>query len=338
MSGILVTQSFGNENEYRRAILMIWSFWVHAATSAKVVLFTDRPDYFESYFFGQPVEYILLTPEMIKSMRGDIDFLHRMKISMIEEAFGRSKNNLLYADSDTFFISDPSPLLENLSPEVAYMHTREYDFESIRNMRLPAGKAFQEFVNLLDKKTFVLADESSLKVPTSLSSWNAGVMMFHPTHKKLLPDIYALTDQFYPATLNHASEQYAFSIVLQNKTELRSCEEVIYHYWCRVKKQIADDFLFKNVSQLVHANSTQKIITIKKWTSYLIWTFDNHEWILRDRSIQAFHENKFKDGYRFAIKAILKNPLNFAFIKDMAYHTKRLVTTEIDKERFSGKV
>lgn len=322
MSGTLVTQSFGKEDEYRRAIFMIWSYWAYSAISAKVILFTDRPDYFEPYFSGQPIEYVALTPAKIKSMRGDINFLHRMKIALIEESFHMTESNLLYADSDTFFIADPSPLLSKLSPEVAYMHTREYVFEEIRNMPLPAGETFRKFVTLLDKNTSVSADGSLLKISTNQSSWNAGVMMLHPTHRALLQDVYALTDQFYPLTLNHASEQYAFSIVLQNRTVLYSCEEVIYHYWYRVKKQVADVFLERKLPGFMSLAVEQKINLVKKWTQDLQFAFDRHVWILRDQSIQAFHNKEFKKAYIYATKALVKYPFSIAFFKDVLYHTK----------------
>ncbi len=325
MTSTLVTQSFGNEREYRRAIFMVWSFWAYTPTSSRVILFTDRPDFFRPYFSGQPVEYVLLSPEKIKSMRGSIDFLHRMKIVMIEEAFSISKTNVLYADSDTFFINDPSPLMANLSPSVAYMHEREYNFEEMRYMPLPAGETFRALVSLLDTNTFVLASGSSLKLSTYQSSWNAGVMMFHPVHKALLPDVYSLTDQFYPPTRNHASEQYAFSIVFQNNTDLSSCKEIAYHYWYRVKKLIADEFLEKNVGILLLLDIEEKIDLIKKWTSYLQFRFDNHVWMLRDQSIQSFNKGEFKQGYAFAARAFLKNPFSFSFNMDVLYHTKRQI-------------
>ncbi|HEY5824260.1 MAG TPA: hypothetical protein VIT44_07845 [Cyclobacteriaceae bacterium] len=323
MKSILVTQSFGRENEYRRVIFMIWSFWAQFSVSAKVILFTDRPDYFQSYFSGFEIEYIQLTSDKIKQMRGDIDFLHRMKIALIEEAFRMSDGNLLYADSDTFFTADPSPLLEKISRSNAFMHTREYAFESIRQMPLPAGKTFRAFVSLIDENVFNLADGSTLKITADQSSWNAGVMMFHQSHADLLSDVFSLTDQFYPTTQNHASEQYAFSVVMQNKLVLDSCEKVIYHYWYRIKKEIMDIFLEKNLRDFLKFSIDQRITLIKKWTIELPLLFERHVLTLRDQSIQSFHENNFKKGYGFALRAMMKNPFDYTFIKNLVYHTKR---------------
>src|SRR5689334_14514320 len=109
----LVLQSFGRENEYKRAILTIWSYFACSTAplpASRVLLFTDNPGYFTAWFGGLPVSYVHLTPEKIKQMRGSIDFLHRMKIALIEESFQTLEGNILYADSDTFFTADPEPL------------------------------------------------------------------------------------------------------------------------------------------------------------------------------------------------------------------------------------
>ncbi len=327
MKSVLVTQSFGRESEYRRAIFMIWSFRAHTKRFLEVILFTDQPDYFTPYFKDQLVRYVLLTPERIKSMRGNIDFLHRMKIALIEEAFNICPDcDLIYADSDTFFVADTSGFIDSISPEISFMHTLEYAFQSLKEMPLPAGVPFRAFLKLIEDREFLLADGAPLKVKPDQTSWNAGVMFLHKSHIKFLPDVYALTDQFYPPTRNHASEQYAFSIVLQNRTKLLPCEEVVYHYWNRVKKNIMDDFLEKKTHTLLSNQSADKNSEIiKQWTAYLPGYLESHVWMLRDLSIQALNENKFQEGYILAARALLKNPIHWKFLKDIGYHFFRQI-------------
>lgn len=327
MNTVLVTQSFGKESEYRRAIFMIWSFWSKSSATIKVILFTDAPDYFDSYFKNRDVQYVKLTPDKVLAMRGSINFLHRMKIAMIEEAFNLQVNsNILYADSDTFFIDDPSPLLKELAPSKSFMHILEYAFEEIRNMPLPAGKTFRDFVSLLERQNFKLADGSDIKIQTSQSSWNAGVMLLHHSHKAFIQDVYALTNQFYSATSNHASEQYAFSIALQDRTSLQPCSHISYHYWYRVKKNIMDAFLTDRINaRWANLPDAEKISSIGKWISFLPSYFDNHVWMLRDNAIQAFNDGKLKVAFTWSLRAVLRNPFDIQFIKDVSYHTKRLM-------------
>ena len=328
MNYTLVTQSFGKENEYRRAILTVWSFYAQTKDSDRIrtILLTDNPPFFQSYFKGLPVEYILLTGDKIKSMRGAIDFLHRMKITLIEEAFDTCSTNILYADSDTFFTSDPSQLMANLSPGISYMHLREYRFDHLKDMPLPAGEAFRKFHTLISTQRFDLG-KGYISLNDQMHSWNAGVMMLHRSHRQLIPDVYALTDQLYPATQNHASEQYAFSIILQNNTTIFPCESVIHHYWYRVKKSVMDNFL---ILQLTNAwterSPEQKKNDVLAWTEMLPLYLEEHVWMVRDKSVQAFNENNFRQGFFYAAKAFVKNPFNIKFLRDVLYHSKRYFT------------
>ena len=326
----LIIQSFGQEHEYRRAILTILSYYAHTKLSldnTRVILFTDRPDYFSQYLEGLPVDYVLLTAEKIREMRGRIDFLHRMKISLIEEAFSMIDGNMLYADSDTFFTADPTPLMEQLTPQKCFMHLLEYEFESMRSLPLPAGKTFRDFLELIEHNTFKLTNGKNITITPQHVSWNAGVMMFHPTHAQYIPDVYALTDQFYPPTQNHACEQYAFSIILQAKAKVQPCEDVIYHYWYRVKKQIIDMYLYASMNdRWKKMPLSGKLVVVKKWSALLPSYFDNHILTIRDNAIQALNENNYFNGYLHTFKAMTKDPFNMKFITDVLYHTKRFLS------------
>jgi hypothetical protein len=195
---ILVTQSFGNEMEYRRAVFCILSYYAHSNESdlQKTFLFTDNPDFFHPYLKEFSIRYFLLTDEKIRTMRGEIDFLHRMKIALIEESFNVVEDTLLYADSDTFFVKDPYSLVSQASDEMSFMHLCEYKFNSLLDMKLPAGKPFHAFVDCIQSTDFHLPNGTRLKISDQAYSWNAGVMILHPTQKNFLPQVYALTEQF----------------------------------------------------------------------------------------------------------------------------------------------
>lgn len=318
----LVVQSFGKEYEYKRAILVIVSYYtcVQNTDALNTILFTDSPDYFNPYLRDFPVQYILLTPEKIKNMRGEIDFLHRMKIALIEEAFEKTSGNLLYADSDTFFVADPGSLMNTVSPAVALMHLREYRFGALLNMQNP----FRMFGELISGTSFKKANGDIMTVSLDQYSWNAGVMMLHATHARLLADVYTLTEQFYVPTRHHASEQFAFSVVLQNAVNLQSCEEAIYHYWYRVKKKIMDSLLEHELQlSWCDLSKEKKLMHIRKLTAMLPEYLENHILMIRDQAIQSFHENRFKQGYGFALRALLKDPFNLKFCRDLLYHIRR---------------
>lgn len=318
----LVVQSFGKESEYRRAIFCLLSYVAHSKFR-QVILFTDNPEYFQKRLPELLLDIVLLTPEKIKVMRGKIDFLHRMKIALIEEAFDKGDGPLLYADSDTFFVADPSVLVNQLAAGVAFMHKHEYAFNYLKTMPLPAGEPFQAFFKLITNQAFKNHNQQLITVSPDHASWNAGVMFFHASHRAFIPEVYALTDQFYPSTNNHASEQYAFSVILQTNTQLKPCESVIYHYWYRIKKVIMDELLQNFIQEIEDLAEDEKLVRVRALTQKLPSLLEHHILTLRDNAIQCFHENKFAVGYSFALRAFLKAPGDGKFLRDVGYHTQR---------------
>lgn len=326
---ILVAQSFGRESEYRRVVFAILSYFAYSKRSdTQVLLFTDQPDWFRPYFEGLQVAYSPLYPAKIEAMRGEIDFLHRMKIALIEEAFiTYPGENLFYIDSDTFFIADPDDLDAQVSPQKSFMHLWEYQFESLRNLPLPAGETFRAFVQLIESRIFTLSNGDKLAIDATMSSWNAGVMMFHHSHVAFIKDVYALTDQFYPETKNHACEQYAFSILLQKFTDLHPCDKVIYHYWYQIKKRIADEVFERVMGDLSRRTLAERISSVKNLCERLPSIFDTHLLSLKDNAVQAFNEKKFGRGYKWALKALTAGGFSdTSFIRDVLYHTKQMLT------------
>lgn len=320
----LVCQSFGKESEYRRVVLAILSYYAYASDKdATTYLFTDNIPWFEPYLNELPIHYVQLTPAKMKVMRGEIDFLHRMKIALIEEAFQLSNTNLLYFDSDTFFTADPEIYVKEIAPNRSFMHLLEYEFSVLKNTTFAEG---QNFYQLITNQRFQMADGSEFEVSLNHSSWNAGVMMFHRSHSRFIPDVYALTNQFYPKTKNHASEQFAFSLILQESTTLKSCEPVVYHYWYNVKKTIIDEFLEQKMTELSNKILGERLKKVILFTKQLPGFFDNHLLTAKDNAIQAFNEDKFKKGFQYSMKALNKGGLkDTKFLKDVLYHIKRLM-------------
>ena len=326
----LVMQSFGKEYEYKRAILTIYSFYAHYGwpSPARVILFTDDADYFKPYLAPFEVDYVFLSPEKIKTMRGEINFLHRMKIAIIDEALQRAADKIFYVDSDTFFTANPKRAEEIVSPGVAFMHLKEYDFASLENKPLPAGKTFRAFYDLIVSRSFRVTDNDALRISPTAISWNAGAMVLHPAHRTWLGDVYALTDQFYPATGNHASEQYAFSVVLQQRAHLQPCSDLVYHYWYRVEKRIADLWIEKHITLTWCSKPAgDRLKDIQEMTQKLPGHFKRHILTLQDQAIQSFNENNFEVGKKQALRALLRKPWDVHFLRHVVYHLRRSLNT-----------
>ena len=323
----IVAMSFGGQHEYIRSVFSLWSLYAHLSMQWKktpTLLFTDKPQFFEKYLAGLPVTCVMLSPVRIKEMRGEIDFVHRMKICAIEQAFHSTGGNLFYIDGDTFFTADCARLFTEVSQTVSFMHTPEYTFHQLRDLPLPAGLPFHSVVEYIERNELIMANGSTCRFSSSLWSWNAGAIVLHRSHETCLQDVFKITDQLYGATRNHASEQYAFSLVLQTRTQLRRCDQYIFHYWPRIKKRIADIFLSRHLNEAwLNASQDSKIAAIARWTSILPHHFDNHQLTWRDNAIQAFNEGRSREGNLWAIKSLMKNPFCVEFLKDFIYHNKR---------------
>jgi hypothetical protein len=325
----LVIQSFGNEKEYRRAIFSILSFMAHTSLEneqRKILVFTDNVDFLKKFLPGKSLIFIQLTESKIREMQGKIKFLHRMKITVIDEAFQYLDGNLIYSDSDSFFTGNPATLFHSLGPANVIMHKHEYEFLKLQHLPLPSGEPFIRFYNQIISKSFQLPDKSYIEIKPDMSSWNAGVMMLHKNHAKLLPDVYSLTDQFYELTENHASEQFAFSVILQLKNIIGTCDSINYHYWYRTEKEIMDQWLIKNIdSDFAILPEDRKIDKVTLWTNILPAYINQHQLMLRDKAIQAFNNDDFNTGYKYAFRVLVKDPFSLKFVKDVLYHSKRFI-------------
>jgi hypothetical protein len=98
----------------------------------------------------------------------------------------------------------------------------------------------------------------------------------------------------------------------------------VFHYWHRVKKAIVDDYLAKKITQSWMALPTgDKLNDVRDWTKMLRDSFDGHVLTLRDRAIQEFCMDHFGEGFKYALKAIAKDPRDKIFLRDALYHTLR---------------
>ncbi|SMB89527.1 hypothetical protein SAMN00120144_0942 [Hymenobacter roseosalivarius DSM 11622] len=200
------------------------------------------------------------------------------------------------------------------------MHLFEYNFEHDTSIKMPT---YTKFLSLIKQGKFTTS-KGLIKVTSKDESWNAGVMALPAYVVNLLPDVYALTEQFYPATLHKTCEQYAFSLVLKNASELHPCDSYVYHYWEHGQKITADSLFNKlftsSFKQLSLVEKEAKVCVLAKQLPGLL---EGHILLLRDRALQAFSHDQFSEGYRYAWKVLKKEPFNVQFVRDLLYHAKR---------------
>ncbi|RZK98461.1 MAG: hypothetical protein EOO62_26490, partial [Hymenobacter sp.] len=111
----LVLLAHSREAEYQRAIFAVLSFWAwhkgRATGAVQAVVFTDQPAYFEPYLAGLPVRYELLTTARLAAMQQPHGYVHRVKAAILAQvAQACPQDELLFIDSDTFFVALPDLL------------------------------------------------------------------------------------------------------------------------------------------------------------------------------------------------------------------------------------
>ncbi|WP_038029203.1 hypothetical protein [Thermonema rossianum] len=322
--------SSGHAKLHNRTILSVLSLLGNYALTPgdRLLIYTDEPAYYEPFLSGVPVEYKLLPEAKIKEMMGPDDLIHRVKIGVIEDAACTyPQNNIFYIDSDTFFFAPIGDLLQKIAPHRSVMHKFEYEMTFLGTYPLHDKDHFRAVYETLRHKTFHIAGKAVRIRPEDFASWNAGIIGLHHSNAAWLREVYELTDQLYESARNHACEQYAFSYVLQKRTELLSCEHCNRHYWHRIEKQIVDEFLQRKLTkEFERLPLPLKIEHAGKWCRFLLKKIPKHPYWLRYSAMIAFQERQFVKGYWLAMKTLAAAPRqDVAFFKDIAYHTKRML-------------
>ncbi|WP_181305160.1 hypothetical protein [Rufibacter sp. XAAS-G3-1] len=286
--------SYGDEKEHSRTALCILSFWSWYSgkkEDIRFLLYTDNTSHFEPYFEGIEVRYHLITPERWEDMLQGNQFKFFRKIAVIEDSFTAYPNdNLLFLDSDTFFIADPSPLVQGIMPGTSFMHLMDFTFQEGYPYATPKQNA--DFMKWLEGKSFQIGDDSYCFDKRNVS-WNAGVLGMSSEIARYIPDVYRLTEEIFKATSFHVSEQLAFALVLQTVTKVHPSDTYILHYW--PSKALPLSGLASKIGlQLSVLQFNTKLEITRKLTNYLQYLF---------KSTISFNSNNFSNGYKFAFKA-----------------------------------
>ncbi len=250
----LILLSYGREAEYFRAVFCILSFLAWSGENRKkvrIIIYSDYPIFFKGYLEDPDIDYFLLTSDLLKKMRGGTDFLHRIKVAVIDLTFKRFPDeDLLFIDSDTFFISESKDLLDEFRKGHSFMHKMEYTlkegldiFASYDQPEFPKA-----FIRYISSRNFTIGNTIE-NFTESDYSWNSGVLGLSKDFAVYMPDVIRLTDRFYENSQWFISEQLAFSLILQRKTQISPVDHIILHYWGKQQKILMDQLIYNLLNQ-----------------------------------------------------------------------------------------
>jgi len=225
MKNYLVYQAYGSTDILHECIYSILSFYkTNPYSNTYIVVYTDSKSYLQSYL-GKKISYQQIDQDRINIWKGKIDFVHRVKIKILQDFILNHEGNLLYTDTDTLFCSDTSGIYKNIEDGKLYMHQNEGRIGDENNTIMRKVNRFF--------KSNVLTER--IKIPpetiANLSMYNAGVLGFKTDQKHILSNSLVFTDSIYPRFPKHIVEQLAFSLYMQASGPVYEAKEEIFHYW-----------------------------------------------------------------------------------------------------------
>ena len=231
----LLYQAYGNKANINEAKFSILSFLKISSLAdieaTSIVIYTDQPEQFDLFNSIKSIIVQHVTKETIQGWYGKIGFLHRAKIKIIEDFFSKfPSSNLLYVDTDTYFITNPAPVFAEIANGNIFMHL----FEGIPAKNQPnslKGSFGRRMRKLINDNTFVLPTGKEIKFSESMEFWNAGAIGINSSYASLIPEVEALTDTIHKVTTTHIIEQIAFCYVLQTHAKINGLTNTIFHYW-----------------------------------------------------------------------------------------------------------
>ncbi len=189
-----------------------------------IVVYTDAVPYLQSYL-GDRVQYREIDQEKIDSWKGDIDFVHRVKIKMLQDFISAHSGHILYADTDTMFCADVSELYQNIAVGKRYMHQNE-------GMIGDEANAIMKKVNrFFQSRAMAERIDISYENIANLCMYNAGVLGFGSEQDQMISKSLTFTDYVYPKFPKHVIEQLAFSLYMQELGPVYEAKKEIFHYW-----------------------------------------------------------------------------------------------------------
>ncbi|USH02598.1 hypothetical protein K6Q96_00685 [Grimontia kaedaensis] len=267
---ILTLLTFGDrlENHYQ-ASFAILSF-LKTPLIEKICVVTDRPQYYN--YFGSYVDIIEINKEIMDEWRGEHDFFWRIKMKGVEAAILKNPNqNIMYIDSDTFYVHNLEQIVTGLNNGYSYMHEKEGTLSN------SSSSTFLKMWKSLKGKTF-----SGITITDQSEMWNAGVIAISAQKARdTISLAISICDEICATNCTRRLvEQFAFSIALKSVGNLSSAETQIGHYWGNKEQwnaKITDFFMH---SLLTDSNLENDIIRIKELQ------LDNLPTVYKEKSIK----------------------------------------------------
>ena len=223
----IVFQCYGNESIFHEctyALLSLSRLYAPGELkNTEIWIYTDNPGWFSSFKdCTLPLHYRQVDDKIIRAWKGEINFVHRIKIEVLKDFIKDRTGNILYLDCDIVITHPIDQLFKNINSGQLYMHVRE-------------GLISDRSNKVLAKLHHHYKNKSPLKIKEKpvheFAMWNAGVLGFNTKYSYILDEVLTFTDSEYAKFPKHVIEQFAFSIYFQQAGLVKAAAPYIFHYW-----------------------------------------------------------------------------------------------------------
>lgn len=225
----IVFQAYGNEHILQECLFALLTFSKYHKpedlANVEICIYTDQEEWFRKYNSSLPLTFRKISMEQVKAWRGEIDFVHRVKIEVLRDLAKTVSGAVFYVDTDVCFLQPVTHILQNILQGSLYMHIQESIVKEDRN------PIFAKLHKFLRQNNPVLVNGKRLDISTDSVMWNAGVLGFHTQYAYLLDEVLQFTDDVYKQFGKHVVEQFAFSYYFQQTGFIHSAAKAVFHYW-----------------------------------------------------------------------------------------------------------
>ena len=190
-------------------------------TDVRIVVYTDDPSTVPAH---ELVVCMPVTREQLAGYRGPFDYVHRIKLKVLEHAARHFGSALLYVDCDTRWLALPDDVFEQLRQGGrGCMHVEEGRINA---------KFFPTYAAALERFTPDLRSLGVTKSPSDLMMWNAGAIGVPAGAESFFAKALAVNDFLLPRIKpRNWVEQLALSLVAENEFAMSALGERLHHYW-----------------------------------------------------------------------------------------------------------
>jgi len=227
----IVMQCHGDKSIFSECMfaLMTLSKWTPPShwNNKEIWIYSDDPEWFASFDCPLPLHFRKIDSDIVKKWKGDIDFIHRVKIEVLLDFTANRTGNILYFDTDILFLQAIEPVWAGIGNGDLYMCVMEGKLmdENQPNLIIPKLASF------IRKNSPLKIGEETLNISPQVAMWNAGVIGFNTSYRHILEKALVFTDAIYPRFPKHIVEQFAFSLYLQQQAPLKAATSYLIHYW-----------------------------------------------------------------------------------------------------------